>query len=400
MRILVVSPYMPSPMSGASTRSYYLLKALASQHSISLVTIGHSAGSVMPSDISLLEHLAHPVQVIVPPELSKRWQQLLTVGCGKSYVLKSHFLVKMQEALDALVAREHYDAVFYESALMADYRLPEGVKIIIDQHNIEHELRLRTYEHEKAWVRKWYNWLEGHLIKPIEIERCRRAAIVLVPSERERLVLKRLQPSGIIEVVPNGVDIEAFQKSSSIQEVLGRIIFTGSMDYYPNVHAVLFFAQKVWPLIRAQIPTATWHIVGKNPLPEVQRLAELAGITVTGSVPNMHPYLAEAEVAIAPLLIGGGTRLKILEALAMQKAVVSTSLGCEGLSVMSGKHLIVADEPEAFAGEVVALLNNPERRSLLGNAGRALVESEYSWERCGASLLEVLKKHLLGTVIF
>ena len=167
------------------------------------------------------------------------------------------------------------------------------------------------------------------------------------------------------------------------------------MDYYPNVHAVLFFAQKIWPLIRAQIPTATWHIVGKNPLPEVQNLAELAGVTITGSVPNMHPYLAEAQVAIAPLLIGGGTRLKILEGLAMQKAIVSTSLGCEGLAITAGKHLIVADEPEAFAREVIALLNNPERRSLLGSTGRALVESEYSWERCGASLLEILKNHLI-----
>ncbi len=395
MRILVVSPYMPSPMAGASTRSYYLLKALASQHSVSLLTMDHTVGSGMPSGISLLEHLARPVQVIAQPELSKRWQQLMSVGCGRSYVLNSHFLVEMQEALDALVAREHYDAVFYESVLMAGYRLPEGVKVIIDQHNIEHELRLRTYQQEKAWVRKWYNWLEGHLIKPIEIERCRRASIVLVTSERERLVLKRLQSSGIIEVVPNGVDIELFQKSNSIQEVVGRIIFTGSMDYYPNIHAVLFFAQKIWPLIRAQIPTATWHIVGKNPLPEVQSLAELDGVTVTGSVPNMHPYLAEAQVAIAPLLIGGGTRLKILEGLAMQKAIVSTSLGCEGLVITSGKHLIVADEPEAFAREVIALLNNSQRRSLLGSAGRALVESEYSWEHCGGSLLKILLKHLI-----
>jgi len=140
-------------MSVASTRIYYLLKALASQYSVSLLTVSYTTESAMPSSTSLIERLAHPVRVIAQPELSKRWQQLMNVGCGKSYILKSHFLIEMQEAIDALVAREHYDAVFYESVLVASYRLTEGVKIINDQHNIEHELRLRTYQHEKAWVR-------------------------------------------------------------------------------------------------------------------------------------------------------------------------------------------------------------------------------------------------------
>ena len=196
----------------------------------------------------------------------------------------------------------------------------------------------------------------------------------------------------MIEVVPNGVDIDYFQRNGSEQGVDGRIIFTGSMEYYPNVEAVLFFAQKCWPLIRERLPNATWQIVGKNPVIDVRKLAKLPGVTVTGSVADVRPYFTEAMVAIVPLLVGSGTRLKILEAMAMQKAIVSTSLGYEGLSVVPGKHLIAADQPEAFAQAVIELLNNPGKRQALGIASRVLVEAEYGWERCGDQLLRVLEQ--------
>jgi len=176
------------------------------------------------------------------------------------------------------------------------------------------------------------------------------------------------------------------------QEIVDRIIFTGTMNYYPNIDAVLYFARECWPLILSQVPNATWQIVGKDPTPEVSDLAELPGITVTGSVPDVTCYLAAATVAIAPILIGGGTRLKILEALAMRKAVVTTSRGCEGLSIIPGKHLIVADQAQAFAQAVVDLMQDRERRKALGNAGRALVEAVYSWERCGAQAVRALEK--------
>jgi len=319
-------------------------------------------------------------------------RQLMSVVRGRSYTLDAHILAEVQEALDALLARERYDVVIFESVLIAGYSLPKSVKIIIDQHNIEHELLQRTYQRERAGLRKWYNLLESRLLKPVEIERCRRSDVVLVTSERERLAWKNMLPRNVIEVVPNGVDIEMFQGTWLEQEVPGRIIFTGAMNYYPNIDAVLFFAQHCWPLIQARVPGATWQIVGSNPSPEVLKLAQFPGVTVTGWVPDVRPYLAAAEVAIVPLQIGSGTRLKILEALAMQKAAVSTSVGCEGLSVESGKQLIVADQPEAFAQAVVDLIRKPEMRIELGTAGRSLVEAEYSWGRCGTKLMHILEK--------
>lgn len=393
MNLLIVTADLPRPASGASARHYHLLKALARQHTVSLLTLVDSAEVEAYGDMSRLKDFTGTMQVIPrPASHAKRWQQLMSLGRGKSYLLNLFILPDMQEALDTLLARDNYNLVLFESVLLAGYRLPAGVRVIIDQYDIVHELLQRTYEQEKASLRKWYNWQEGRLLKQGEIERCRKADIVLVASERERLVMKNLLPENVIEVVPNGVDIEKFYGCSSDREVPNQLIFTGTMDYYPNTNAVLFFAQQCWPLIQAQIPGATWLIVGRNPPIEIQKLAELPGVTVTGTVPDVRPYLAASSVAIAPLQIGSGTRLKILEALAMRKAVVSTSVGCEGLSLVPGKHLVVADQPEVIAQAVVTLMHDPELREALGAAGRELVETEYSWEQCGDQLLRILEE--------
>src|SRR2546421_2198591 len=367
MKLLMVSPNLPRPTSGASTRNYHLLKTLARQHRVSLLAQVDSTEAAAYSDTPLLEDVAENVQLVaLPVSRSKRLRQFMSVVQGKSYSLSVSRVEKVQKALDVLLSHDHYDVVLFESVLIADYRLPQHVKVIIDQHNIEHELLYRTCQYERTGLRKWYNWWEYRLLKPVEIELCRKADLILVTSERERLLLQSMLPGNVSEVVPNGVDTETFHDICVEQEVAKQIIFTGAMDYYPNIDAVLSFAQRCWPRIRVQIPDATWQIVGRNPPPEVQRLAGLPGINVTGTVPDVRPYLAASAVAIAPLSIGSGTRLKILEALAMRKALVSTSVGCEGLAVVPGKHLLVADQPEAFAQAVVALMHDSERRTTFG----------------------------------
>lgn len=393
MKIVMVSPYLPSPTSGNRSRSYYLLKMLASQHAVSLLAMGEKFVLETPRDMVPLESFTRSVKVLQPASRAypKRIHQLVNVVRRKSNVADGHDMIKLQNELNLLFVHDHYDAVVFESALAGNYCFPKDVKVILDQHNLEFELLQRVYLHEKSLLRKWYNWRESRIMKSIEMKLCREAHAIAVPSERERLLLKSVLPDKIIEVVPNGVDIEYFDGDNLNQEIENRIVFTGSMEYYPNVEAVLFFAQKCWPLIRQYIPDASWQIVGKNPLPNVQKLAKLPGVTVTGTVVDVRPHFAQAKVAIVPLLVGGGTRLKILEAMAMRKAVVSTSLGCEGLSVAPGTHLIVEDEPEAFARAVIELLKNPEKRLSLGNAGRELVEAEYSWKHCGNLLLGVLE---------
>lgn len=393
MKLLIVSPSFPSPSSGACIRNHHLLKALAREYSVSLVALiaaaHNEAEDAVLEEIKLKEFVKVPLPNTVQ---RKRMQQMLSMLHGRSRLLHIYHIEAVQKVIDDLFTQDYYDMVLFESVFMADYRLPKGTQVIIDEHNIEYELLYRTYQREKSFARKWYNWWESRQLKPVELARCRNAQGVLVTSEREALLLKPLLPNTVIAIVPNGVDTEAFQQSSQEQELPDRIVFTGSMDYYPNTDAVLYFARECWPLTRLKVPTATWQIVGRNPPPVVQKLGKLPGISVTGFVPDVKPYLAAATVAIAPLLIGSGTRLKILEALAMGKAVVATSLGCEGLNVVSGKHLIVADQPEVFALSIVDLLKNAEQRATLGSAGRALAETEYSWTRCGNDVIHALEK--------
>lgn len=390
MHILMVSPYIPSPTSGNRSRSYYLLKMLARQHTVSLLAIDDGVTPAAPQNLAPLEDFTATI-AIVPfvATYPKRVRQLMNALTGKSTYLGQRVTPGMQDALDELFAREQYDAIVFECALASDYVLPAGTKSILDQHNIEYEVLYRTYLHERLSVRKWYNWRESRMVKQAEIRLCKRADALVMTSEREVVALQKLLPHHTIAVVPNGVDIDYFQGTASQQE--SGLIFTGSMEYYPNIEAVLFFARTCWPRIRAAFPDVTWQIVGKNPRPDVQKLARLPGVTVTGSVADVRPYFARAAVSIVPLLVGGGTRLKILEAMAMRTAVVSTSLGCEGLAVEPGKHLLVADTPEAFAHSVIELLTHPQQRQALQVAGRALVEAEYSWEKCGDRLQKVVE---------
>lgn len=397
MKLLMVTAGLPRPFGGANTRNFHLLKALSQAYQVSLVVLASEA-EIKESDVlCALNEFASSVQ-LVPyelPDRSKRLIQLLDAVRGRSYFLNLFIVPEMQHALDTLCSLNHFDMVLFESVLVAGYQLPSGMKTVIDQHNIEHELVERIYKHEKAPVRKWYSWRESRLLKQGEIERCRKASVVLATSERERDMLRNFLPGQHIEVIPNGVDTATFVQRDPAREIPHQILFTGSMDYFPNIDAVLFFARKCWPIILKQVPDTTWQIVGKNPPPEIRKLAALPGITVTGTVPEVHPYLAASAIAIAPLQVGSGTRLKILEAFAMRKAVVSTSVGCEGLSVVPGKHLLIADHPQEFAQAVITLLNNPHMRTRLGNAGRALIETQYSWEHSGALLLRVLETHRL-----
>jgi polysaccharide biosynthesis protein PslH len=423
MHLLVVCQAFPSPATGPSTRNYHLLRALAGHHAISVLTLASHdevaalalasrsngpAGLPMGErDLSEVLRLAHSVTVVErPTPKHKRVEQVRLLLRGQSPLLSYHSSPALQAALTDLLRGDRYDAVLFESALMAGYRLPNdaNLRVIVDEHNVEHALLRRIAEGERtrggSWARGWYNRWESRLLAPVEIDRCRRADLVLVTSEPERRALESslapLARTGwpTIRVVPNGVDLAAFSPTHPDQEVQGPVVFAGAMDYYPNVDAVRFFARHCWPLIRARCPDATWLIVGRDPSQAVRQLAALPGVTVTGTVPDVRPYLAAAAVVVAPLRVGGGTRLKILEAWAMGRAVVATRVGCEGLESTPGEHLFVADEPETLARAVVALLGDPAQRRALGVAGRALAAEHYSWERSGQQLLDALEQFL------
>ena len=203
-----------------------------------------------------------------------------------------------------------------------------------------------------------------------------------------------------VSVIPNGVDVGAYMAqdvgfpNGAVPSSGDRIVFVGRMDYHANVEGVRWFCRQVWPRIRASRPTALFQIVGGYPVPAISRLARAGEIDVTGFVTDVRPYVKHASVVVVPLRVGGGTRLKILEALAMSRPVVSTTVGAEGIEAVPDRDLVIADRPEAFADEVVSLLNQMERRQTLGAAGYRFVQNQYNWERIVKDLEQIYEQCL------
>lgn len=245
-------------------------------------------------------------------------------------------------------------------------------------------------------MRRAFNLLEYWRYRSDERAICRHMDLILAASARDRDTMQGWSDTPDCCVVPNGVDSDYFALSGNtpVREQPGSIVFTGSMHYAPNAEAMLSFTATTWPLIRQQVPDATLTIVGPKPPPEILKLGSLPNVTVAGFVPDLRPYLSAAQVVVAPLHIGGGTRLKILEAMAMERAIVSTSVGCEGLEVEPGRHLVVADDPHEFAAAVAHLLSAPQRREAIGREGRSLVEDLYDWRAVGRQMEGAIKASL------
>ena len=200
---------------------------------------------------------------------------------------------------------------------------------------------------------------------------------LFVCSKEDKILLEQMSVVTRIEVMPNGIDPERYVRSDD-EAGDGSIVFVGSMDYHANISGVTYFVHQVLPLVLAEKPDLKFYIVGKNPPKEVHDLAN-RNIVVTGSVPDVRPYLARAAVVVVPLLVGGGTRLKILEAMAMGKAVVSTTLGSEGLEVLHGDTIFIEDDQESFAARIVALAENQEMARVVGERAREFVFNNYDW---------------------
>jgi glycosyltransferase involved in cell wall biosynthesis len=260
---------------------------------------------------------------------------------------------------------------------MSSLRIRSRAPLILDEHNLEYELLERTVREERSPLRKLYNWIEYRKLRREEHRNWRRADVCIFTSPRERDIFGAFLPEKRAIVVPNGVDVDYFRPTHTTPDP-STIVFTGLMRYRPNADAVISFVREILPRIRHHRPEAVFTIVGSGVPPEVARLAG-PNVVVTGTVADVRPYVARSAAFVVPLRMGSGTRLKVLEGLAMGKAMVSTTLGCEGIAVRDGEHLLVADEPDDFARAVLRLFDAQDGAAALGARGRALVEQEYAW---------------------
>jgi glycosyltransferase involved in cell wall biosynthesis len=252
------------------------------------------------------------------------------------------------------------------------------VPVVLFEHNVEYLIWQRLASLESRPVRKTLFELEWRKLRLREGEACAQADLTIAVSDEDKKRLAQLAPNARFATIPTGVDTSYF-KPNGRREIPARLVFTGSMDWHPNEDAVIYFSEAILPRIRTYVPEISLTVVGRNPSARLREVADRAGIMVTGTVDDVRPYIDEAALYVVPLRAGSGTRLKIFEALAMGKAVVSTTVGAEGLSVTPGRDVVLADEPDDFAASVISLLHEPAERRMLGEAGRTLVETHYSW---------------------
>jgi glycosyltransferase involved in cell wall biosynthesis len=282
--------------------------------------------------------------------------------------------------------------------LFAAVNVPFGgeVPVVLFEHNVEYLIWKRLSELETVPWRRALLEIEWRKLRASEASTCARADLTIAVSQEDRRRLAELAPRSRIAAIPTGVDTSYFTPHSEAERP-AHLVFSGSMDWHPNEDAVVYFIDSILPRIRAAIPHASFSVVGRHPTDRLRAIAGRAGVHLTGTIDDVRPPIAEAAVYVVPLRAGGGTRLKIFEALAMGKAVVSTTVGAEGLTIQPDRHYIAADAPADFANAVVTLIRDPHRRRELGHAGRRLVEERYSWTRVACEFErrceEVVEEH-------
>ena len=410
MRILFLTPQLPyPPHQGTTIRNYNIIANLAPRHEIHLLSFVRSQDEIARAT-PLHQHCCS-IEAVLAPRRSplKRFLSLfLSPLPDMALRLPS---AEFRARLAATLQRIPFDVVQIEGIEMArywtleirnwklDYRTGHPTSnfqppisniqypiSIFDDHNAEYVLQRRAFETDvrqpRRWVAALYSLIQWKKLSRYEAMVCRLANRVVAVSEADKAALQRLVPGLEVTVVPNGVDVDYYTFADIQPSPLPprSLVFTGKMDFRPNVDAVLWFCKEVLPLVRRQMPDVRFYIVGQSPHRRVLRLADDPAVTVTGYVDDVRSYIGGACVYVVPLRIGGGTRLKVLEAMAMSRPIVSTSLGCEGFEgLVSGRELSLADSPEEFAQRVIELLDDAPRRARLGQAARRFVEQRYDW---------------------
>lgn len=386
-------------MSGAKLREYYFARALGQQAELTHVHFTEPGATPLSrADLPFCRDV-----IPVPrPRAYTPWKIVRGLTGRWPLPVLNYTSRAMSAALFHAAYGRRYDLVQIDSIHMVACLVPlaEAVgattRIVYNWHNIESELMRRYRAGAGSPLRRLYSAVTARKMERLERSILRSAFGHVVCSERERRQLLKLAPAARIAVVPNGVDIEYFADTEAPAAARNRIVFVGLMNYHPNVEAAVAFTREVWPRLRSRLPGCSLTLVGATPDPAVLALREVAGVEVTGTVPDVRPYYREALAAIVPLRTGGGTRLKILEAMAAGVPVVSTAFGAEGLDVAPGKNILVVDptDPDAWVRELAGLAESASWRQQLTVAARQLVREQYDWTILGESLCRTYREWL------
>jgi polysaccharide biosynthesis protein PslH len=401
MKILFLTPQRPfPPQQGTQIRIFHLLKALAGPHQIDLLSFARRGEAIELT--SPLRQLCGRMTLLPVPRRGRARRLLQFLSSSLPDVARRLEANVFGTAIRQLVPSGHYDVIQVEGIEMARYfplikAVSPRVAIVFDNHNAEYVIQERAAavdaRRPATWPGALYSMVQTRRLKRYEAWACTYADTVLAVSNEDAAALRRIAPGVKPVVVPNGVDTEYYKWERPSGSGKAEMLFTGTMDYRPNVDAVRWFTSDILPLISSRRGDARLHVVGRAPVPSVARIPEKRPeVVVTGQVQDVRPYFRQSDVFVVPMRMGGGVRLKILEALAMGLPVVSTTMGAEGTGLVNGEEILLADTPEQFASEVLRLLDSPELRERIAAAGRKVAEERFDWSRVTPPLLQAYEE--------
>lgn len=378
MKILFVCHRFPYPPNrGGKIRPFHMIQHLGKSHEVIVASLAHTENELKEGE-PLKNYCQEVIAEVVPDRV--RWTQaalalLSSTPSSVAYFYSSSLAGKIREACQ----RHKFDAIIVHCAFAAQYvrDIPCPFKML-DFGDVDSVKWLDYSEHRSFPLATGYR-IEAQKLRRFEIETAGKFDLCTATTRGEVEEVRRLTPSSPTAVIPNGVDLNYFHFRPESPRKSSVIVFLGRMDYYPNIDGVQLFASAIFPRVRKIVPQAEFRIVGSNPSAPIQQLAKIPGITVTGHVADVRPHLLDAAVAVAPLRIARGTQNKILQFLAMGIPVVTTTQAAKGVEAEPGRDFLVADEPQAFADEVVRLLKDPGLRDNLADAGRRPLATAHSW---------------------
>ncbi len=378
LRILFSSLAVPfPPTNGHRLRNWCLVKALAADgHAVTLVAFGEP-----PDDLANqgLLTVCRDIEIVPNPRGSALRDRLRALPSQRPYGAVRFRSAAMEIALRRRLATGAYDVVLCDDIYNVDNVPPTSVPVLLNKHDITHVIVKRFLAYERNPLKRLYGRLEYVKLRRWEAACCARLGRVLSVSELDMAQLSAACPSAHYAYAPNVIDIHEY---TPVETDDGRtILYVGAMDWPPNRDAVEFFIDRIMPEVSARVPHAEFVVAGRAPEAALRhRLGSVPRVRFTGTVPDMRAEIAKAVVCVVPLRIGSGTRLKILEAGAMEKPVVSTAIGAEGLRFEHGRDIVIADEATDFAAAIDGLFVDRARRRELGVAARRKVAAEYSVE--------------------
>jgi polysaccharide biosynthesis protein PslH len=387
LQLLLLTPQLPyPPRQGASLRNFNIIQGLSGQYELTLLSYLEPGQTADPHTIEPLLKLCAVVQT-VPLTPRPGWLRLAQMLFSRQPDM-AHRLNRPEfaAALRQLLRDNQFDIVQIEGIELAPFirivkeLLPQS-KIIFDDHNAEAELQRRAFLTDLGTPRRWpaafYSWVQARRLRRFERWACETADGVTAVSALDAKLLQELVPGLAVTAIPNCIDVEQYSQPGETP-IPFDLVFIGKMDYRPNIDAMLWFAQEIWPMIVERRPETTLAVVGQQPHARLAPLRALPNVAITGQVESVRPYLDGASVFIMPFRLGSGTRLKLIEAMAAGKAIVATPSGAEGFPLYNDKELLLATQPADFALSVLHLLGQPSERERLGQNARQFA-AQYDW---------------------